>query len=406
MNGEKEPDIIYISSPYVRSTTRGGRRALRSLCGMLGSAVLVSACVVSFADSIGLNFAAKTEYSDASEHLYEDIPENSIVNDAEPPEISNAEGENSVSEKNTELTADTESIADSNSEAEQLPANVSSGNHQIIMTDLSRNPGADILIDNKTSYTPNISAMLSSSCSVSGSTFRENPAQVTVTETEGSMLYSVGNQSPTVLIIHTHGTECYSQNGSSYSEAEIGFRSKDTNENMIAVGKKTAQTLSEHGISVLHCTIMHDAESYNNSYNYAAKTIKSLITKYPSISYVLDMHRDAIQYDDGSIARPTIKTDLGDTAQLMFVIGTDELGANHPNWEKNLSLAVRLQSALNSETANLVRPISLRGAAYNEQYTDGSILVEVGACGNTLAEAENAAVLLADTLAGITLSGK
>ncbi|MEE0836075.1 MAG: hypothetical protein U0M08_06680, partial [Clostridia bacterium] len=172
MNGEKEPDIIYISSPYVRSTTRGGRRALRSLCGMLGSAVLVSACVVSFADSIGLNFAAKTEYSDASEHLYEDIPENSIVNDAEPPEISNAEGENSVSEKNTELTADTESIADSNSEAEQLPANVSSGNHQIIMTDLSRNPGADILIDNKTSYTPNISAMLSSSCSVSGSTFR------------------------------------------------------------------------------------------------------------------------------------------------------------------------------------------------------------------------------------------
>lgn len=54
----------------------------------------------------------------------------------------------------------------------------------------------------------------------------------------------------------------------------------------------------------------------------------------------------------------------------------------------------------------MVRPISLRGAAYNEQYTDGSILVEVGACGNTLAEAENAAVLLADTLAGIILSGK
>lgn len=175
---------------------------------------------------------------------------------------------------------------------------------------------------------------------------------------------------------------------------------------MIAVGKKTAQTLSQFGISVLHCTIMHDAESYNDSYNYAAKSIKSFIAQYPSISYVLDLHRDAIQYEDGSIARPTIKTDLGDTAQLMFVIGTDELGANHPNWEKNLSLAVRLQSALNSKTANLVRPISLRGAAYNEQYTDGSILVEVGACGNTLAEAENAAVLLADTLAGIILSGK
>ena len=59
--------------------------------------------------------------------------------------------------------------------------------------------------------------------------------------------------SPAVLIVHTHGTECYSQNGSTYSDAEIGFRSKDTEENMIAVGKKQPQTLSQFGISVLHC---------------------------------------------------------------------------------------------------------------------------------------------------------
>lgn len=418
MNGEKEPDIIYISTPYVRNTTKGGRRALRSLCCMLGSAVLVSACIVSFADSIGLSFAAKTEFGNASENLYEDPPEYSIDGNAVSPEISNSdeisnlEKENSSfnPEINTNIASETDSEIDSesdpNSEAEQLPANVASGSHQIITTDLSRNPGADILIDNKTSYTPNISDMLSSSCAVSGSARGDNHAQVTVTETENSVLYSAGSQPPAVLIVHTHGTECYSQNGSTYSDAEIGFRSKDTDENMIAVGKKTAQSLSEFGISVLHCTIMHDAESYNDSYNYAAKSIKSFIAQYPSISYVLDLHRDAIQYEDGSIARPTIKTDLGDTAQLMFVIGTDELGANHPNWEKNLSLAVRLQSALNSKTANLVRPISLRGAAYNEQYTEGSILVEVGACGNTLAEAENAAVLLADTLAEIILSGK
>lgn len=66
----------------------------------------------------------------------------------------------------------------------------------------------------------------------------DNTAQVTVTETENSVLYSAGNQPPAVLIVHTHGTECYSQNGSTYSDAEIGFRSKDTEENMIAVGKK------------------------------------------------------------------------------------------------------------------------------------------------------------------------
>ena len=90
----------------------------------------------------------------------------------------------------------------------------------------------------------------------------------------------------------------------------------------------------------------------------------------------------------------------------MFVIGTDELGANHLELGKNLSLAVRLQSALNSKTRKSCPSYISARTTYNEQYTDGSILVEVGACGNTLAEAENAAVLLADTLAGIILSGE
>ena len=104
---------------------------------------------MSFADSIGLSFAAKTESGNASENLHEDTPEYSIGGNAVSPEISNSENENSSlnSEINTNTASETDSEIDSesdpNSEAEQLPANVASGSHQIITTDLSRNPGAD-----------------------------------------------------------------------------------------------------------------------------------------------------------------------------------------------------------------------------------------------------------------------
>ncbi len=140
---------------------------------------------------------------------------------------------------------------------------------------------------------------------------------------------------------------------------------------MIEVGKKQHRPYPSSEFQF--CTAQSCmTPNHTTIHNYAAKSIKSFIAQYPSISYVLDLHRDAIQYEDGSIARPTIKTDLGDTAQLMFVIGTDELGANHPNWEKN-SLAVRLQSALNSKNRKSCPSYISARTTYNEQYTDGSI---------------------------------
>ena len=89
----------------------------------------------------------------------------------------------------------------------------------------------------------------------------------------------------------------------------------------------------------------------------------------------------------------------------MSVVGTNELGANFPDWENNLNIALKLHTLLEEKYGNISRPINLRGAAFNEHFADASLLLEVGSCGNTLSEAKAAGILLADTLADIILKG-
>lgn len=204
---------------------------------------------------------------------------------------------------------------------------------------------------------------------------------------------------PLVLILHTHGTECYADDmddPTSYS-----FRTDDTARNVVAVGEVYAQTLLDRGISALHCTVMHDRESYITAYSRAAETIRAYLKEYPSIRYVLDIHRDALERSDGSILRPVVAGEAGNAAQVMLVVGTDELGGNHPLWQQNLALALRLQGRLEESCPGITRAVNLRSATFNQQYTSGSLLIETGSTGNTLAEAKKSAEIVANALADL-----
>ena len=81
-------------------------------------------------------------------------------------------------------------------------------------------------------------------------------------------------------------------------------------------------------------------------------------------------------------------------AQVMLLVGTNEKGADHPDWNENMTVAVNLQDKLTRSYANFARPINIRGASFNEQFTPGSLLIEIGSSGNTLSEAKYAAELL------------
>lgn len=81
---------------------------------------------------------------------------------------------------------------------------------------------------------------------------------------------------------------------------------------------------------------------------------------------------------------PTVK--IGDeyAAQLMFVIGSNGAGSEHPNWNENLKFAIKIQEKANEIYPGLFKPIILRNSRYNQQLAKGASIIEVGATGNTL----------------------
>ena len=222
--------------------------------------------------------------------------------------------------------------------------------------------------------------------------------------TDLSGIYPSG--APLVLIVHTHGTEGYSDEGAFWYDPEKEIaRTKDKNKNVVRIGQIIAGILNENGISTVHCDVMHDEESYSGSYDKSAQTIKKYLAKYPTVRYVIDVHRDAVVKSSGELIRPVTKTEKGATAQVMAVVGTGESLGGCPKYMSNLAIAQLLREKLNSVADNLSRPTCLRPSAYNQQYSVYSILLEIGAAGNTLSEAENAATYVGTALSEI-IKGK
>ena len=203
---------------------------------------------------------------------------------------------------------------------------------------------------------------------------------------------------PKVLIIHTHTTESYTPEGEITYNSASTDRSLAEAENMIAVGKIMKTEPENAEISVIHDTELHDYPSYNGSYAHALKSINSYLEKYPSIQVVLDVHRDAIVYDDGTKAKLIKEIDGKDAAQVMIVCGTNEGGLEHPNWRENLKFSVKLQNSVNNDYPGLMRNINLRTERFNGHTTKASIILEMGTSGNTIEEAKYSAILLGKSI--------
>ena len=198
----------------------------------------------------------------------------------------------------------------------------------------------------------------------------------------GSLTWDLKQEAPTVLILHTHGTESYQ---GVYQEWVSG-RTTDPEHNMLCLGRELARVLELGGIRVIRDTQLHDYPSYNTAYSSARKSIQAYLEEYPSIRLVLDLHRDAS--DDRENPMTTHGTVEGQpSSQLMFVVGTDAGGLYHPDWQENLALALKLTVLLEAEDPGITRGISLREERFNMDLTPGSLLVEVGAVGDTKEEA-------------------
>ena len=222
---------------------------------------------------------------------------------------------------------------------------------------------------------------------------------------EGTVDVNLG-EGPQILIVHSHGSEAYSQNdGDTYEESDP-YRTTDCTHNVVKVGEEMATVFRAHGFQVIHDTTLFDYPSYNEAYDRSKAAVEQWLEKYPTIQVVLDVHRDALEGSEGEIYK-MVSTEAGKkVAQVMLVIGSSGGGADFPRWKDNLAFAVLLQRNLVRGYTSLARPIVLRNSRYNQQLLPGSILVEVGGHGNTLTEAIDGARLWADNVARTLLTLK
>ena len=199
-----------------------------------------------------------------------------------------------------------------------------------------------------------------------------NPADLSLSNTK------------TVLIYHTHTCESYTPS-EKYNYTMTGnYRTTDNNYNMVRVGNELKKYLEEKGFTVIHNTTCHDYPAYSGSYDRSYTTIQGVLNEKSNIGLVIDLHRDAV--GDGTSYGPTVKVNGESVAQLMFVIGTNGGGLEHPNWTQNLKTAVKIQETGNIIYPGLFRPMIVRNSRYNQHISTGASIIEVGATGNTLEE--------------------
>ena len=280
-------------------------------------------------------------------------------------------------DENAPMHPNFSSSADTNDKLEEK-TEIPEGAIPVVSMDLSCDWTLRTMLENQTVYRVNVEELLS----------------MPIIET------SVSGE-PLVLILHTHATEAYLDTETSYITGEIGdaIYSERADRSVVEVGKALCDTLNEKGIPTVHCAQKHGKDgSLQNAYASSEACIKAYLKRYPSIQYIIDVHRDGILDSSGALVRTEIRTEEDDYCQVMAVVGSDGNGTYHPRWEQNLALALQLCSRLNERVERLCRTISLRNASYNQELVPCSLLLEIGSAGNTQEEAVRTAKLVGETL--------
>lgn len=196
---------------------------------------------------------------------------------------------------------------------------------------------------------------------------------------------------PQILIYHTHSQE-------GYADSVPG----DPSDTVVGVGDYLTKLLTEkYGMNVIHHTGEYDVGDRDHAYSKAGPALEQILAENPSIEVVIDLHRDGVAEDTRLV------TKIGDTemAQIMFFNGLSRTTTTgdidylyNPYIADNLAMSFQMQLKAAEYYPGFTRRIYLKGYRYNMHYCPKTLLIEVGAQTNTVQEAMNAMVPLADVL--------
>ena len=200
-------------------------------------------------------------------------------------------------------------------------------------------------------------------------------------------------ETPSVLLLHTHATESYTQTADESYVPSGDYRTLDTGYNLVSIGNRLEDLLTDGGIGVIHGEELHDYPSYDGGYERSRATVREVLDRDAGVQLVLDLHRDAAVDEQGNQFATSCMVNNQESAQMMLVVG-----AGHPNWQENMALAVKLTALLEKMHPGITRGIILHTYDYNQDLSPGALLVEVGAAGDTRQKALVAVEVLAEAI--------
>ncbi|MCI7739841.1 MAG: stage II sporulation protein P [Lachnospiraceae bacterium] len=205
------------------------------------------------------------------------------------------------------------------------------------------------------------------------------------------MRLSDDQESPQILIYHSHSQETYADS-----------RAGNPEDTVVGVGEVLCSLLQEnYGFGVIHVTdtfdVVNGAIDRSSAYDYARETVEQVLEEHPSVEVVIDLHRDGVAEDRHLVTEVNGKP----TAQIMFFNGLSYSAQNgaiaylpNPNIAENLAFSFQMELVSKEYFPGLCRAVYLSSLRYNLHLKPRAALIEVGAQTNTVEEAKNAMIPL------------
>lgn len=192
---------------------------------------------------------------------------------------------------------------------------------------------------------------------------------------------------PIIYLYNTHQTE-------KYLAKENGFIPS-----IMTATSYLKERLNDKNISTMmeYRSVSNELNRNNWKYGYSYKVSRSFIedatNKNPSIKYLFDIHRDS-----GSHDQTTLCVDNKCYARILFLVGLE-----NPNYQENQEYAEILNKMLNDRVEKISKGILQKqgkgvNGIYNEDFSNRTILIEVGGENNKIEEVYNTLDILSDVI--------
>ena len=201
---------------------------------------------------------------------------------------------------------------------------------------------------------------------------------------------------PTIYLYNSHDTEEYKP--SSFAEYSVMPTVKLSDYVL-------KEKLEDNGFSVIieeqsiSSIRSSSGLNYAGSYQASRSLMEQAKEKYPSLIYFIDLHRDSLSHD-----KTTLTYNDKNYAKVMFLVGLE-----NPNYQGNLDFSTKISELVNTKVPGLSKGIYEKegegvNGVYNQDFSNRTILIEVGGPENTIDEVYETLLILSDVLTEVIKS--